>query len=151
MQSGFETADVAPWLGRLALASEGRGCDEQLLDQGLQGAVREVEPEEGGRVGLVVIAVVVVRTAGIKSRDQRAVPVDLADIFDAGGGLHQREVSVLEDGGLPERGDGFEGWRGEDRVAGVEDEGVGEAEFFAEPGYAFGLGDLEVVDCEDHF
>lgn len=31
------------------------------------------------------------------------------------------------------------------------DEGVGEAEFFAEDYYAFGLGDSEVVDCEGHF
>ena len=33
----------------------------------------------------------------------------------------------------------------------MEDQGIRDLEFFAEPGEALGLAGLEVVDCEWHF
>lgn len=76
---------------------------------------------------------------------------DVLDNSWAFGQSHRRR-----NGGVVDDRRGFEGvqlgkvrW-GEERAALVEFEFVGDVEFFAEPEDAFGLGVLEVVDCEGH-
>ena len=69
------------------------------------------------------------------------------DVFDAGGGLGEGEIAIVNDRGLTEWVQVFDGLRGEDGGALMQGEGVGDLELFTEPGKALRLGDLEVVDC----
>ena len=102
----------------------------------LQTAVREMEPVE-------IVGVVLVR--GRERELPVAVHVD--DVFGAGGGLGEREASVLYDGGRAERAQVLDGLGGEDGGALVQGQRVGNLQFFAQPGKALRLRDLEVVDC----
>ena len=72
------------------------------------------------------------------------------DIFDASRGLGQCEIAVLDDRCLTEGCKSEYGRRREDRGAGVQNEGVGKGELLAEPGDTFGLGGVEMMNCQDH-
>lgn len=101
----------------------------------LEGAVGEMEPVEV--VGVVLVG---------RRKRETAVTVLVDDVLDAGAGFGEGEVVILDDGRLAEGIEVFDGLRGEDGVALVEDESVGDLELFAEPDHAVGLRDLEMVN-----
>lgn len=94
----------------------------------------------------------IIRVVGVRRGKRQPPPaMDVDDVFGTGGGFRQSYLlaggsGVLDDGGGAHGVEGFEFGGGEERGASVDLEGVGDGEFFAEPGDAFGLGDVEVVD-----
>ena len=108
---------------------------------GLEGAVGVMEPVE-------VIGVVSVGGWDL----QVAVPVVFReDILDDGARFAEFDVAIFDYGSGSGRVEGPQFWGGEERVAVVRFEGVGEMEFFAEPDDALGLGAAEVMDGESHY
>lgn len=74
----------------------------------------------------------------------------VADVLDTGAAFGERDMSVLDDGGCALRMEGFVFGGREERCPVVTFDGVGDAEFLTEPEQSLGLGDVEVVDEEDH-
>lgn len=91
----------------------------------------------------------VVGVVFVRGREGEAGPaVDVVDVIDAGGGFGEGEGPVLDDGRCLQRVKFLYRVWGEQGVALVEGQGVGDVEFFAGPYDALGLGDLKMVYCE---
>ena len=85
-----------------------------------------------------------------RGQEEFAVGIAMTDVFDAGAAFGESHVAVCDYGGRAGRMKGFVFGRCEEGRAVVGYKLVGDVELFAEPGEALGLGDVEVVDCEDH-
>ncbi len=107
---------------------------------GLQRAVGEVKPVQ-------VFDIVLMR----RRQCEPSVAMDVDDVFCACGGFGKCEASILDYGGLAQGIEVFDGLGGEDWCSLVENEIIGDLQFFTEPDDALGLTDLEVVDGEGHF